>query len=215
MDLSELRREYVKAGLTEEDAGDDPIELFGRWFEQAKEANRGQWFEPNAMALATATPDGTPSNRIVLLKSFDEAGFVFYTNYSSQKGRELALNPRASAVFHWSELERQVRISGECETVSRAMSQAYHASRPRGSQLGAAVSRQSSVVSSRQSLEAQLTHFEQLYEGYAVPLPADWGGYLLKPRRIEFWQGRENRLHDRLLYERAEKGGWRRVRLSP
>ncbi len=215
MDLSQLRRSYTQPGLSEADAGDDPMDLFRRWFEQAVETNEGQWFEPNAMTLATVSREGMPSARIVLLKSIEDGGLTFFTNYGSQKGRELGENPHAAVVFYWPWLERQVRVGGRCERLPHERVLAYNQSRPRGSQLGALVSRQSSVVRDRKALEAQLEHFDRLHADGSVPLPPDWGGYRLMPTHVEFWQGRENRLHDRLRYERSSDGSWRRVRLSP
>jgi pyridoxamine 5'-phosphate oxidase len=167
------------------------------------------------MTVATASADGVPAARILLLKGFDERGFVFYTNYESDKGRELDANPRAALLFYWPELERQVRISGNVERVTREDSERYFHSRPRGSQIGAAVSRQSAIIPDRQTVEDAAAHLEQRLDGAEVPLPDAWGGYLVRPAWIEFWQGRPNRLHDRLRYLRDPAGGWRIVRLSP
>jgi pyridoxamine 5'-phosphate oxidase len=200
--------------LTEDDAGGSPWVLFDRWFRQAVDTNEGAWFEPNAMTLATVSPSGLPSARIVLLKSFDDSGFVFYTNFSSQKGQELQSNANAALVFYWSWLERQVRVTGVCARLPREQALAYHHSRPRGSQLGALVSKQSSILRDRRAVEAQLEHFTQLHAAGPVPLPPDWGGFCLRPDGFEFWQGRENRLHDRLRFSR-HGDHWRRVRLSP
>lgn len=211
MNVSDLRREYVRAGLTEHGVDRDPVEQFRRWFEEALAANL---HEPNAVTLATATKDGKPSARIVLLKGYDERGFVFYTNYEGRKARDLEENPRAALVFYWGELERQVRIEGHVSRVPEKESDEYFASRPRGSQLGAWVSEQSRMVTARGYLEEKLRRLEAEYANREVPRPPFWGGYRVEPEVIEFWQGRENRLHDRLVYRR-EDGGWRIERLQP
>jgi pyridoxamine 5'-phosphate oxidase len=201
----------VLRGLSEETAGPDPIALFGKWFDAAR---RSGVYLSEAMALATATSDGIPSARMMLLKGFDARGFRFFTNYESRKAEELTENASAAIVFHWARLHRQVRIEGTVEKLGEEESAAYFRTRPRGSQLGAWASRQSSVLASRRQLDQQFDDAEARYRGREVPLPAFWGGYRLVPRRIEFWQGRANRLHDRLLYER-EGSGWRVSRLSP
>jgi len=198
-------------GLTEEEAGADPIALFGRWFEEAHDAGI---YLPQSMALATATPDGRPSVRHVLLKSFDERGFVFYTNYDSRKGEELAENPRAALTLHWPILHRQVRINGSVEKTSPQESRAYFSTRPRGSRVGAWASDQSSVLESRERLEHRFREMQERFAGSEIPLPAFWGGYRVFPEVIEFWQGRANRLHDRLRYSRTERG-WTVERLYP
>jgi pyridoxamine 5'-phosphate oxidase len=211
-DLQKLREEYTRAGLYESDVNQDPIEQFRKWFDEALSANL---HEPNAMTLATTTPDGCPSARIVLLKGYDERGFVFYTNHGGRKARELEENPRCALVFYWGELERQVRIEGQASRVSKDESDAYYASRPRGSRLGAWASEQSRPIERRDLLEERLRELESEYEGDKVPRPPFWGGYRVEPEAIEFWQGRENRLHDRLLYRRSENAGWRIERLQP
>jgi pyridoxamine 5'-phosphate oxidase len=209
--IADLRKEYTQGGLTESEADLDPFKQFQIWFEQALNS---QLYEPNAMSLATCTPDGLPSVRIVLLKGFSERGFQFFTNYESRKGRELSDNPHAALVLYWPELERQVRIEGVVEKVTPEESDAYHASRPRGSQMGAWTSSQSVVISGREVLEKKLQEYEQQFGDGIIPRPPHWGGYRLVPSIIEFWQGRPNRLHDRLQYRRTQTG-WVRKRLSP
>jgi pyridoxamine 5'-phosphate oxidase len=211
MSIADLRTDYRRASLTEADVADDPIVHFRRWFD---EAVASEVVEPNAMCLATATPDAYPSARIVLLKEVDGRGFVFYTDYQSRKGRELADNPCASLCFFWGELERQVRINGAVQRVSRADSDAYFQSRPRGSRIGAWTSAQSSVLPSRETLEQQLAENEARFGDGPVPLPDHWGGYRVVPEEIEFWQGRQSRLHDRIQFRR-EAGAWVKRRLSP
>jgi len=210
--ISRLRKEYTRAGLDESDAAQDPIEQFRWWFDEALAAGL---HEPNAMTLATATPGGSPSARIVLIKGFDERGFVFYTNYGGRKARELEKNPYCALVFYWGELGRQVRAEGRASRVRGEESDAYFASRPRGSQLGAWVSEQSRSIGNRGALELRLRELEREYDGREIPRPPFWGGYRVEPEAIEFWQGRENRLHDRLLYRRSGEGGWKRERLQP
>ena len=207
-----LRKEYTRGGLEVSDTDPDPIEQFRRWFDEALASNP---HEPNAMTLATATPGGRPSARIVLLKGFDERGFVFYTNYEGRKSEELEANPRCALLFYWGELERQVRIEGRVRRLPDEESDAYFAGRPRGSQLGAWASEQSRPVRDRGTLEQRLRELEAEYEGREVPRPPFWGGYRVEPETIEFWQGRGNRLHDRIVYRRPEDGGWRRERLQP
>jgi pyridoxamine 5'-phosphate oxidase len=210
--VADLRRNYTRAGLNETEADSNPFTQFQTWFDQALSTDSP---EPNAMTLATATAEGKPSARIVLLKGFDEDGFVFYTNYASQKGQQLTNNPWASLVFWWAELERQVRIEGRVEKVSQAESEEYFASRPLGSRLGAWASPQSQVISSRAVLEDKIAELETKYDDETIPKPPNWGGYRLIPTEIEFWQGRPNRLHDRLRYRQQEDKTWLRERLAP
>lgn len=201
----------VVGGLPELTAADDPIAFFQRWF---REAQRSGLLLPESMAVATVGPDGQPSARMMLLKQVDARGFVFYTNYESRKGRELAANPRAALVFHWAVLQRQVRVEGAVEKLSREESEAYFRTRPRGSRIGAWASRQSAELASRAELDRQFREYEAQFAGQEIPLPPYWGGYRLVPAAIEFWQGRINRLHDRLRYTRAGSG-WTVTRLQP
>lgn len=211
-DLAGLRRHYALQTLRESDVSADPFEQFEKWFLQAVDS---KLLEPNAMTLATASKTGIPSARIVLLKGFDKQGFVFFTNYESQKGRELDENPHACLLFSWLELERQVRISGHVNRVATGESEQYFQGRPKGSQIGAWASPQSQVIASRRQLEDCVVALEKEYsEADALPLPPFWGGYRVTPTELEFWQGRENRLHDRLRYRRQEKG-WIIDRLAP
>lgn len=212
MNTRDMRREYSQRGLAEADVASDPIVQFTQWFDTARESGL---IEPNAMILATCDGDGRPSARAVLLKGYDERGFVFYSNYESRKGHELDAHPFAALVFYWDALERQVRIEGRVERVSAEESNQYFAARPRGSQLGAAASPQSQIVPSREALEARLAQLETLYAGRAVPRPTSWGGYCVVPEAVEFWQGRPNRLHDRLRYRRQGGGHWVIERLAP
>jgi len=201
----------VLRGLSEETAGDDPIALFRVWYEDAR---RSGLYLPEAMTLATASPDGAPSARMMLLKGVDERGFRFFTNYASRKGEEMADNTKAAMVFHWARLHRQVRIEGSVQRLSEQESAAYFQTRPRGSQIGAWASLQSSVIEDRRQLEERFREHEDRYKNSEVPLPPFWGGLMLAPQRIEFWQGRANRLHDRLLFTRRGVG-WDVTRLSP
>jgi pyridoxamine 5'-phosphate oxidase len=210
--LAELRQEYSLHGLSEADAGDDPFALFRHWIEQALAA---QLPEPNAMILATCTPDGAPSARVVLLKALDARGFTFFTNYDSRKGREMAGNPRVALCFLWQLLERQVRIEGTVEMVTPAESDDYYANRPLGSRLGAWASAQSAVIPGREFLEQKHTELMAKYPDGNVPRPPHWGGYRVLPTAIEFWQGRPSRLHDRIHFTRQPDGTWRKERLAP
>ncbi len=208
---AELRKEYMRRGLSVSELDPDPIRQFQRWFDEATSAGL---VEPYAMTLAAATRDGHPSARMVLLKGFDARGFVFYTNYESRKGGELEQNPQAALVFFWVELERQVRVEGRVERAAPEESDAYFASRPLGSQIGAWASAQSRVIAGREPLERRTAELEDEYAGREVPRPSQWGGYRVVPHVIEFWQGRPSRLHDRLRY-RQKDGGWIVERLSP
>lgn len=210
-DIAQLRREYSRQVLVESEVCKDPIDQFSEWFEQALSVDV---LDANAMILSTATQEGKPSSRIVLLKGVYEQGFHFYTNYQSRKGRELAENPNAALCFYWSQLERQVRIEGSVEKLSPVESDEYFQQRPRESQLGAWASKQSSKIESRGVLEERFREVQKRFEGEKIPTPEFWGGYLLRPNRVEFWQGRKGRLHDRICYKKID-GNWDIFRLSP
>ncbi|WP_164103236.1 pyridoxamine 5'-phosphate oxidase [Candidatus Laterigemmans baculatus] len=211
----EMRRIYMSGGIDEAEVAADPAEQFHRWFAEALDSSPGDWFEANAMTLATSDSLGRVAARIVLLKGFEGDSPLFYTSYDSDKGRQLAENPAAAVCFYWSHLERQIRIEGRVEKVDPELSDRYFQSRPRGSQLGALASQQSAVVASRQVLEDRVAELDALYQGQEVPRPESWGGYRLLTHRYEFWQGRPDRVHDRIVYLREDAGGWQRKRLSP
>ena len=210
--LESLRKEYERFQLSEGEVDANPINQFGFWFEQAIQSDLP---EPHAMTLATATPDGRPSARIVLLRGYDDRGFGFFTNYESRKGEELAANPWGALVFYWHDLERQVRIEGRVEKVDAEESEQYFHTRPTASRIGALASPQSRVIASRDVLESIFREYEQRHSDGVVPRPAHWGGFRVIPDSIEFWQGRPSRLHDRLRYTRLPDGGWKLERLAP
>ncbi len=211
--IAELREEYQKHSLEIDQVADDPVRQFERWFHEALDHNIP---EPNVMTLATSTIDGKPSARIVLLKGIEKDSFLFYSNYNSRKGKELALNPYAALVFCWIELERQVRIEGKVKKLPEEVSENYFQSRPRGSQIGAWASPQSRVITDRSMLEDKVSELEKEFANVEkLPLPQFWGGYKLIPSAVEFWQGRTNRLHDRLKYTRSNGKKWKIERLAP
>lgn len=210
--LAELRHEYALGALSEADVDPDPIQQFQRWL---REAINAQLPEPNAMTLATADRTGRPYARVVLLKDCDAEGFVFFTNYRSDKGRQLAENPHAALVFLWLELERQVRVEGTVGKIPSAESEAYFHSRPRESRLGALASRQSQVIANRQMLDERYQRLAAQYPDDNIPMPNQWGGYRVRPEMLEFWQGRHGRMHDRLRYRRQTDGSWWLERLEP
>ena len=212
MNASDIRSEYSKHGLVERDLPDEPLRLFTRWFDEAARADIP---DANAMTLATATRNGKPSARVVLLKSFDERGFCFFTNYESVKGKQIDANPHVALVFFWQPLERQVRVEGVAARVCGEESDEYFRSRPVGSQIGALASPQSQVIPDREFLEARYDEIEKKLKDTSVPRPVHWGGYRVSPHVIEFWQGRTNRLHDRIVYRRENDGSWKRERLAP
>jgi len=211
MDLSDLREQYTLANLSEAAVADEPMEQFAKWMQEAITAKLP---EPNAMTLSTLSADGYPDSRVVLLKEANEEGFVFYTNYNSDKAQQMGLDPKVSLTFLWKDLQRQVRVLGEASKEDEAKSEAYFQSRPRGSQLGAWVSPQSDVIPSRDFLEDRLVALEAQYEGKPIPKPPHWGGYVVAPTAIEFWQGRPSRLHDRIRYTKLD-GRWVIQRIAP
>ena len=211
-DIQNIRNEYSKESLSEKDTDKDPIKQFDKWFTEVLKSEQA---EPTAMTLATATTDGRPSARIVLMKGFNGDGFSFYTNYLSRKGKEIAKNPLGALIFFWDTLERQVRVEGTIEKLSREESEKYFHSRPKGSQVGAVVSPQSQEIPDRDGLEKKWQEAEAQYADKEVPKPSHWGGYILRPRLIEFWQGRPSRLHDRILYKKVDNKSWKKVRLAP
>ncbi len=211
MDIGEIRKEYTQFGLNRKDLNGDPFKQFELWFQQAQEAKIK---EVNAMSIATVRPDGMPQVRTVLLKLFDERGFVFFTNYNSAKAKEIDANPQASLLFPWLDLERQVRISGQVEKISKAESFKYFTSRPKGSQLGAWISEQSQVISNRTVLKTLMNQIKEKFKEGQIPLPDSWGGFRIAPESFEFWQGRANRLHDRFKYELINSQ-WEINRLAP
>jgi pyridoxamine 5'-phosphate oxidase len=214
MAIADIRREYSLGGLRRVDLDANPIAQFQKWFEEATRAFAQKEIDVNAATLATADKNGKPSARIILLKGLDERGFVFYTNYESRKGRELVENPNAALTFYWPELERQICVAGIVEKVSRDESENYFRSRPRDSQLAAWASNQSDVVADRAALEARWNEMGKKFPN-EVPLPPNWGGFILNPQRIEFWQGRASRLHDRFQYTKQPDNSWRSARLAP
>jgi len=212
MSIAAIRRDYMKEALSENQVEENPFRQFDRWWDEAVKAEID---EVNAMTLSTVSSDGKPTARIVLLKGYDDYGFVFFTNYESKKGKDLLLNPNASLLFFWKELERQVRIEGTCEKVSEAESDQYFYSRPEGSRIGAWASPQSQVISSRDVLDSNLAELEKRFRDTPVTRPPHWGGYRIKPQTMEFWQGRPSRLHDRIAYSQDGSGDWKFARLAP
>ena len=210
--IADIRKDYMLHSLSEKDVAPNPIDQFTRWWDDALNSEID---EVNAMTLATVTAEGFPSARIVLLKGYTEDGFVFFTNYESHKGKELAQNPRACLVFFWKVLERQVRIEGNVEKISAEESEAYFQSRPIGSRIGAWASPQSTVISGREVIENNVVELEKKYANTPIPRPEHWGGYIVKPVNIEFWQGRSSRLHDRILYTAQKDLLWKIERLAP
>ncbi len=215
IDFQKLRKEYEDTGIVMEALGDCPIVAFQNWLKLAVDQSPGAWLEPNAMTLATADTTGRVTARTVLLKSVADDRFHFFSNYESEKARQLAKNPNACLLFHWPHLDRQVRIDGVVNKTSRSVSESYFHSRPRNAQIGGVVSQQSRVLASREELEQKVIALEEQYRDQPIPLPDHWGGYALTPNRIEFWQGRSSRLHDRIVYASTPEGSWDVVRLSP
>jgi pyridoxamine 5'-phosphate oxidase len=211
----QIRKEYANQGIDESQLPAQPMDLFRQWYQAAEENQPDDWVEANAMSLATSDKSGRVSNRYVLLKGIDDNGIRLYTNYDSDKGQQIASNPHASAAFHWAYIGRQVRLEGSVEKTGRSDSEQYFHSRPRGSQIGAAVSAQSSKLENRDELEQKKIEIEAKFDGQPIPLPDNWGGYRIVANRIEFWQGRANRMHDRIVYELSKDGSWKHFRISP
>lgn len=214
MSIEKMRRAYERDGLSEQDMAADPLVQFQQWFDAARQPDLPEWMEVNAMTLSTTDVEGRVTSRVVLLKGVESGRLFFYTNYESDKGDQIAANPRISLCFFWPHLERQVRILGMAGKTDRQQSEDYFHSRPRESQLGAWVSRQSQVIEGRDALEQRMSELQQRYAGQEIPCPEHWGGYEVQPLAFEFWQGRPSRLHDRIGYRR-EDGQWRRFRLAP
>ncbi|UWX53962.1 pyridoxamine 5'-phosphate oxidase [Maribacter litopenaei] len=212
-DLGNYRKSYEKSALIECSISDNPMQLFKTWFHEVEESESVD--EPNAMTVSTIGLDGFPKSRVVLLKRFNHEGFIFYTNYNSEKGKAISANPNVCISFFWPVMERQIIIKGKAEKVSQNLSDGYFESRPKGSQLGALVSDQSSIIKSREQLERELKKLEEDYKNKEVPRPEYWGGYLVKPLSMEFWQGRPNRLHDRIRFTLQENWDWKMERLAP
>jgi len=212
-DLGDYRKSYEKSALLEGSISDNPMELFQKWFYETEASNGVD--EPNAMTVSTLGLDGFPKSRVVLLKKFTHEGFIFYTNYDSEKGRAIAANPKVCVSFFWPNMERQIIIKGKAEKIAENLSDGYFESRPNGSKLGAIVSEQSSVISSREELEGKLKALELEYENKEILRPINWGGYIVKPKSMEFWQGRPNRLHDRIRYSLIDELDWKMERLAP
>ena len=212
-DLSNYRKIYKKKELSKKEVPENPIELFQKWFFEVEEF--GGNIEPNAMTISTVAANGTPKNRVVLLKKYTWEGFIFYTNYNSSKGKDINQNPNVCLSFFWNNLERQVIIKGKAEKIAENLSDGYFESRPDGSKLGAWASNQSEVVPSRKYLDNRLTSFEEQFKQKEIPRPQHWGGYIVKPTSIEFWQGRPNRMHDRIRYTLQENYDWKIERLAP
>ena len=214
-DFQAIRKEYEDQGISEHKLLDSPFAQLELWMEEANQNSPGSWFETNAMALATADSNGHVSVRYVLLKGVSDHELRFYTNYDSLKARQLADNPRCSVAFHWPFMGRQIRVTGNVAKTSKEDSERYFHSRPRNSQLGAVASKQSAVIESRQVLEEQMQSVESRFQNETIPIPENWGGYSIQPDHFEFWQGRSNRLHDRIVYQQSDSGSWTRHRLAP
>ncbi len=213
--LEALRKEYESQGISETDLDTDPFRQFKLWFEDAIARCTADWFEPNAMSLSTADRSGFVTSRTVLLKHYDDRGFTFFTNYDSEKSKQIAANPQVSLLLHWPFLGRQIRIDGRAEKTSQEIAERYFHSRPRGAQIGSSVSRQSQIAATRDEMDRQYQLLEQRYQNQPIPLPDFWGGFFVTPLRMEFWQGRIDRLHDRFQYRRSDSGKWQMSRLYP